>query len=58
LQEIPDDRRVAEAYSRGIVACEALPDYSSLYSRLLAAVAKPPVEGQDLRDQRGFGAAT
>jgi MinD superfamily P-loop ATPase len=35
LGEIPDDRRIAEAYSRGEVAVEALPEYRSLFSRLL-----------------------
>jgi len=34
LAEIPDDRRVAEAYSRGEMACEAMPEYGSLFSQL------------------------
>ncbi|HEQ60443.1 MAG TPA: (4Fe-4S)-binding protein [Firmicutes bacterium] len=34
LAEIPDDRRVAEAYSRGQMACEAIPEYSALFARL------------------------
>jgi MinD superfamily P-loop ATPase len=35
LAEIPDDRQVAEAYSRGAMACEAIPEYESLFVRLL-----------------------
>jgi len=34
LAEIPDDRRIAEAYSRGEVLLDALPEYSGLFSRL------------------------
>ncbi len=35
LAEIPDDREVAEAYSRGEMACEAIPRYRELYGSLL-----------------------
>ena len=35
LAEIPDDRRVAEAYSRGELLCEALPDYAARFTDLL-----------------------
>ena len=35
LAEIPDDRRVAEAYSRGAMVCEALPEYEPLFAELL-----------------------
>jgi len=35
LAEIPDDRQVAEAYSRGELACDAIPKYRSLYGDLL-----------------------
>ena len=38
LAEIPDDREVAEAYSRGQLACEALPQYQRLFSELLEKV--------------------
>jgi len=38
LAEIPDDRQVAEAYSRGEMICEAIPKYRDLYSDLLNAV--------------------
>ena len=35
LGEIPDDRELAEAYSRGEMACEALPKYESMFADLL-----------------------
>jgi len=35
LREVPDDRELAEAYSRGEMACEALPKYESLFAGLL-----------------------
>jgi len=38
LQEIPDDRKLAEAYSRGVMACEALPEYEAMFTRLLKSV--------------------
>ena len=38
LAEIPDDRRIAEAYSRGVLAVEALPEYASLFQKLWASV--------------------
>lgn len=34
LLEIPDDRRIAEAYSRGEILCDALPEYRSLFTSL------------------------
>ncbi len=34
LLEIPDDRRIAEAYSRGELIVEALPEYAALFERL------------------------
>lgn len=36
LAEIADDRRIAEAYSRGEAMIEALPEYRGLFERLLA----------------------
>ena len=39
LEEIPDDRRVAEAYSQGILACEALPEYHQRFERLLGRIS-------------------
>jgi MinD superfamily P-loop ATPase len=38
LAEIPDDRRVAESYSRGELIHEALPDYAASFARLLREV--------------------
>ena len=38
LQEIPDDRKVAEAYSRGVLAAEAMDEYASLFAGLLEKV--------------------
>jgi MinD superfamily P-loop ATPase len=38
LAEIPDDRRVAEAYSRGQMACDALAEYEPVFVDLLDAV--------------------
>jgi MinD superfamily P-loop ATPase len=38
LLEIPDDRRIAEAYSRGELIVEALPEYAALFERLREAV--------------------
>jgi MinD superfamily P-loop ATPase len=40
LAEIPDDRRIAEAYSRGTPIIEALPEYKALFAGLLDRVAK------------------
>lgn len=34
LLEIPDDRQLAEAYSRGVLACAALPQYDALFAEL------------------------
>lgn len=40
LTEIPDDRRVAEAYSRGDMICEALPEYAAVFSDLLEKIER------------------
>ncbi len=40
LAEIPDDRQVAEVYSRGEMICEAIPKYQDLYSKLLSQMDK------------------
>jgi MinD superfamily P-loop ATPase len=39
LLRIPDDRRIAEAYSRGRLAVEALPEYAATFKSLLRGVA-------------------
>lgn len=38
LAEIPDDRRVAEAYARGEIATQAIPTYSPIFESLLSRV--------------------
>jgi MinD superfamily P-loop ATPase len=38
LQEIPDDRKLAEAYSQGVMACDTLPKYRPIFADLLSAV--------------------
>jgi MinD superfamily P-loop ATPase len=38
LAKIPYDRRIAEAYSRGKLMVEALPEYSELFSDLLSRI--------------------
>jgi MinD superfamily P-loop ATPase len=40
LAEIPDDRRVAEAYSRGIMACEEIPEMEEIFLSLLARIGQ------------------
>jgi len=46
LLEIPDDRRIAEAYSRGELVVEVLPEYVALFERLREAVqARSSVAG-------------
>ena len=35
LADIPDDRRIAETYSRGEMVCDALPDYQPVYAKIL-----------------------
>jgi MinD superfamily P-loop ATPase len=40
LAEIPDDRRIAEAYSRGELAAMISPEYRDLFSKLLAELSK------------------
>lgn len=38
LLEIPDDRRIAEAYSRGQAVLDALPEYEEVFARLVPAI--------------------
>jgi len=44
--EIPDDRRVAEAYSRGAAAVNAVPGYESIFLRLWDTVREATVDGR------------
>lgn len=38
LLEIPDDRKIAESYSRGILIVDALPEYRNLFQGLISKV--------------------
>ncbi|HOX16041.1 MAG TPA: ATP-binding protein [Smithellaceae bacterium] len=38
--EIPDDRRIAEAYSRGVLMVDALPQYRELFESLMEKISK------------------
>ena len=40
LMEIPDDRRIAEAYSRGELMVDALPEYRALFQGLYERIGK------------------
>lgn len=40
LLEIPDDRRIAESYSRGILMVDALPEYQNLFQRLIIKITE------------------
>jgi MinD superfamily P-loop ATPase len=40
LAEIQDDRRIAEAYSRGEIICQTLPEYRSLFEGLLKGITE------------------
>jgi MinD superfamily P-loop ATPase len=50
LAEIPDDRRIAEAYSRGELAVEALPEYASLFEKLWTMVSPPRAEREQTKE--------
>ena len=40
LLEIPDDQRIAEAYSRGSLVVDALPEYRGLFLSLIEKTMK------------------
>lgn len=46
LAEIPDDRRIAEAYSRGEIAVDVLPEFESLFEKLWENVAGTVTSGE------------
>lgn len=50
LMEIPDDRRIAEAYSRGVPVVEALPEYRSSFAHLWKRISLDP-SGESPRNQ-------
>jgi len=43
LGQIPDDRRIAEAYSQGRMVCEALPEYRNTFEAILGAIEQQAV---------------
>jgi MinD superfamily P-loop ATPase len=43
--EIPDDRRIAEAYSRGMLVVDALPEYRRSFEKLLEKAMAPVRRG-------------
>jgi MinD superfamily P-loop ATPase len=43
LGEIPDDRRIAEAYSQGRMICEALPEHRNTFNAILGAIEQRAV---------------
>lgn len=45
LLKIPDDRRIAEAYSRGELAVDALPEYTAAFESLLASISERAAGG-------------
>jgi MinD superfamily P-loop ATPase len=45
LLEIPDDRRIAESYSRGILMVDALPQYRKLFESLMGKITKLEKKG-------------
>jgi len=53
LAEIPDDRRIAEAYSRGELAVEALPEYRQFFEELWTAVRSGEGARQSGTDKHG-----
>jgi len=44
LLEIPDDRKIAEAYSRGILMVDALPEYRNLFCELFKKIESVKVK--------------
>jgi MinD superfamily P-loop ATPase len=46
LLEIPDDRRIAEAYSRGRLIIDAIPEYKTMFEGLLSKIIKT-IEGSN-----------
>jgi MinD superfamily P-loop ATPase len=49
LLEIPDDRRIAEAYSRGELIVEALPEYRGLFQSLIEKTINLKQAGRSFR---------
>ena len=53
LLEIPDDRRIAEAYSRGELIVDALPEYAGLFTSLIDKTLRAPVHEKPARGAGG-----
>jgi MinD superfamily P-loop ATPase len=53
LLEIPDDRRIAEAYSKGRLIVEALPEYRGLFESLIAKTMNLKSAGRIVPVQEG-----
>jgi len=51
LVEIPDDRRIAEAYSRGVLACEVVAEFHAAMRELLARIQGEPVAMSRMRSR-------
>lgn len=49
LAEIPDDRRVAEAYSRGALACETVPEFRACLEALLTRLCDGGPKSSEVR---------
>ena len=52
LAEIPDDRRIAEAYSRGRLIVEALPEYRGLFEELAEKIMNSAALSKKVREER------
>ena len=50
LAEIPDDRHIAEAYSRGELIVDALPEYRGLFLDLIGKTMRKPAEKEATTD--------
>jgi MinD superfamily P-loop ATPase len=46
LLTIPDDRRIAENYSRGILMVDALPEYEDIFKNLLQKIRSMSAGGE------------
>ena len=55
VAEIPDDRRIAEAYSRGELACEAVPSCLQIFKDLLTQLAGLTTASRSLTTSRRRG---
>jgi len=49
LLEVPDDRRIAEAYSRGQLIVDALPEYRSLFRDLLTRIGFVNLQDKEVK---------